>query len=136
MLRLGCSSVRTVPVDEEDEDVVELHQEAVEADEPLEMVESMREFDAVVASAVGWLSVGDSSLLDACRCSCGMRLGVAGAGAGAGGAELCSHAVAAAVDTCCVTAGVSAVAAAGVAAAVCSGRGISDVLEADFMGCA
>lgn len=129
-----CSSVRTVPVDD-DEDDAEEHQDAADADEPLEMVESMRVFDVDVDVDMPFAAGLANSLWDAWRWNCGIRLGVAPVTA--------AHVVAAAS----AAAGVGIVAgfdtstlrqfvATGVSGDVCSRRGISDVLEADFVGCA
>lgn len=122
--------MRTVPVDE-DEDDAEEHQDAADADEPLEMVESMRVFDVDVDVDMSFAAGLANSLWDAWRWNCGMRLGVAPVTAAlvvAAAAAAAGVGIVAGFDTCCVATGVSG--------DVCSRRGISDVLEADFVGCA
>lgn len=126
--------MRTVPVDE-DEDDAEEHQDAADADEPLEMVESMRVFDVDVDVDMPFAAALGNSLWDAWRWNCGIRLGVAPVTA--------AHVVAAASAAASVgivagfdTSTLRQLVATGVSGDVCSRRGISDVLEADFVGCA
>lgn len=130
-----CSSVRTVPVDE-DEDDAEEHQDVADADEPLEMVESMRVFDVDVDVDMPFAAGLANSLWDAWRWNCGIRLGVAPVTA----AHVVAAAAAAAAGVVVVagfdTSTLRQFGATGVSDDVCSRRGISDVLEADFVGCA